>query len=239
MSYPTYNGTMSVPRTDRGRALLALLLVAPVPSLGVLAAMIIARGPVGQAVFLAAKVWLIVIPAAWYLIIEKGTPSWSPPVRGGLGVGALSGLAIAVCIIAGTWLLGVHHMDSAPLLEQIREMGLASPLSYLGGALAWTLINSLMEEYLYRWFIFRQCENLFTDVPAIILSAAIFTIHHIIAVSRYLDPALTVLASLGVFAGGVLWAWLYHRYRSIWPGWISHVLADVAVFALGWRLLFG
>jgi membrane protease YdiL (CAAX protease family) len=224
---------------DRRRALFALFLVAPVPSLGVIAAMIVAPGAVGHAIFLAAKVWLIVVPAACYLIIEKGTPSWSPPVSGGLGVGALSGLAIAVCIIAGAWLIGVHRMDTTPLLEQVREMGLASPLPFMGGALAWTLINSLMEEYVYRWFILRQCETLVAGMPAVLLSAGIFTVHHVIAVSRYLDPALTVLASAGVFAGGVLWAWLYHRYRSIWPGWISHVLADVAVFAVGWRLLFG
>jgi hypothetical protein len=47
------------------------------------------------------------------------------------------------------------------------------------------------------------------------------------------------VASTGVFIGGVIWAWLYSRYRSIWPGWISHVLADIAVFGVGWWLLFG
>ena len=67
----------------------------------------------------------------------------------------------------------------------------------------------------------------------------IFTAHHIIAMSVYLGLLLTALGSLGVFIGGVEWAWLYLRYRSIWPGWISHVMADVAVFSIGWMLLFG
>ena len=65
---------MSDARPDRRRALLALLLIAPVPSLGVLAAMIVAPGPAGHAMFLAAKGWLIAFPVAWFLIIEKGQP---------------------------------------------------------------------------------------------------------------------------------------------------------------------
>jgi membrane protease YdiL (CAAX protease family) len=74
---------------------------------------------------------------------------------------------------------------------------------------------------------------------AVIVSAAIFTAHHVIAVSQYLDPTLTILAAAGVFAGGTIWSWLYMRYRSIWPGWLSHVFADIAVFGVGWWLLFG
>ena len=224
--------------TPRRRAFTALLLIAPVPSIAVLVAMVAAPGPMGKAFFLAAKIWLVVFPAAWYLIVEKGKPSWSPPERGGLGVGLLSGLAIASAIIAGAWIVGVQNIDLTFLRREVGEMGLDGPLPYLAGASAWTFANSLMEEYVYRWFIFRQCEELFGSAAAVVASASIFTVHHIIAVSQYLDLAFIVLASAGVFIGGAVWSWLYMRYRSIWPGWISHVFADIAVFGLGWWLLF-
>jgi membrane protease YdiL (CAAX protease family) len=221
------------------RALVALLLLAPVPSLGVIAAMVVAPGPVGQTIFLVGKIWLLLFPAAWYLVIEKGRPSWSPPRHGGLATGALSGLVLALTIVGGALLVGAHQMDLGPLNEKVAEMGLSSPLPYLAGAAAWTLVNSLMEEYVYRWFVLRQCETLLPGPMAVVASAAIFTAHHIIAVGQYLDPILTVVASVGVFGGGLVWAWLYRRYRSIWPGWISHVFADLAVFGVGGWLLFG
>ena len=44
--------------------------------------------------------------------------------------------------------------------------------------------------------------------------------------------------TLGVFLGGCAWSWLYLRYRSIWPGYISHIIADIAVFGVGWMILF-
>ena len=45
--------------------------------------------------------------------------------------------------------------------------------------------------------------------------------------------------STGVFAGGVAWSCLYVRYGSVWPGYLSHAIVDVAVFGTGAALLFG
>ena len=223
----------------RGCALAALVLVAPVPSLGVAAGMIVAPGPTGQAVFLAAKIWLIALPAIWHLLVERRPPSWSPPVQGGLVIGALTGLAAAAVIGLGSIGSGVFRMDTTELAGVIDTMGLGTRHAYLLAAAGWTFGNSLMEEYVYRWFVLTRCERLVPPVPAVLLSAAIFTAHHVIALSTYLPWGLTALASLGVFLGGVLWAALYLRTRSIWPGWISHILADAAIFTVGWFLLFG
>ena len=229
---------MAEDTTLRRRALLALVFLAPAPSLGVWAAMVAAPGSVGHGVFLIAKLWLLVFPAAWYLLVEKGKPSWSLPRRGGMVAGVLSGVILAAAIVLGAWLGDVQHMDLSPLRAAVREMNLASSAAYFAGAAAWTLVNSLIEEYVYRWFVLRQCEVLLPPAAAVIASAAVFTIHHVIALNQYLEPGFTALASAGVFVGGIVWATLYHRYRSIWPGWISHVLADIAVFGLGWWLLF-
>ena len=229
---------MTEDTTPRRRALLALALLAPVPSLGIWAAMVAAPGPHGHGVFLVAKLWLLVFPAAWYLLVEKGKPSWSPPRRGGMATGVLSGVILAAAIVLGAWLVGAQHMDLAPLHAAVREMNLASPAAYLAGAAAWTLVNSLIEEYVYRWFVLRQCEAMLPPAVAVIAAAAIFTLHHVIALNQYLEPGFTALSSAGVFVGGIVWAALYYRYRSIWPGWISHALADIAVFGLGGWLLF-
>ena len=216
---------MTLDATQPKNALIAILLLAPIPSFGVIMAMVVAPGPTGKTIFTIAKLWLLVFPAAWYL-------------QGGLIPGAASGVVLAALIVIGAWLFGVQNMDLGPLRAAVREMGLNTVIPYLAGAAGWTLVNSLLEEYVYRWFIVRQCETLMPGGAAVITSAAIFTAHHVIAVSRYLDPLFTILASAGVFAGGLIWSWLYLRYRSIWPCWISHVMADIAVFGIGWWLLF-
>ena len=225
--------------TEHNRALIALALLAPVPSLGIASAMIIVPGGMGQTIFMAAKIWLLAFPALWYLVVERGKLSWSPPQNGGLGAGLLTGLIVGAVIGLAALVFGIFDMDMGQLSGEVDEMGLTTPRAYLLGALGWTFANSAMEEYVYRWFVFSQCERLMPRFVAILASATVFTTHHVIALSTYLPMYLTALASLGVFLGGVLWTVLYSRYRSIWPGWISHILADVAIFAVGWELLFG
>ena len=225
--------------TNRQRSLLALVLLAPVPTLGIAAALIFWPGPVGRTVFAAAKIWLLVLPIVWHLRVDKGRPSWSPPNNGGLGAGALIGLATAAVIVAACFMIAIPRVDPAMLRGEVSEMGLASPLAFILGAFYWITVNSVVEEYVFRWFIQSRCETLWSRPVAIGVSATIFTTHHVVAMATFFEPSLTAIASAGVFIGGATWSWMYTRYRSIWPGWVAHACADVAVFACGYYLLFG
>lgn len=226
-------------RPNRASALIALLLLAPVPTIGVTCAMFLIPGPAGRVAFTIAKFWLVVFPAVWYLAVERGVPSWSPVRRGGLAAGAALGFGMAAAIVASYWWIIGHLVDPDAVRRAASTMELASPVQFLLAAAGWTLVNSVVEEYVYRWFVLRELRALLPDAAAVLGSAAVFTVHHVVAMSVYLDPLPTVLGSVGVFVGGALWSWLYLRYDSIWPGWISHALVDVAVFAVGWHLLFG
>lgn len=232
---------MTPPSSSRPRvsAAFALLLVAPVPTIGVVAALHAAPGPVGDAVFAAAKLWLLLLPAAWFVLVERGRPGWSRPGREGLRAGLLVGSAMAAAILAAYWGVLRVVVDPRPLRQTALEMGLGSPAAYLAGAAAWTFANSLVEEYVWRWFVLRQLRALLPAVPAILASAALFTAHHVFALAAYLEPEHVVLGSVAVLAAGACWSWLYLRYESIWPAWISHVVADATVFLVGWQLLFG
>ncbi|MCD4749470.1 MAG: CPBP family intramembrane metalloprotease [Thermoanaerobaculales bacterium] len=225
--------------TDRrGPAILALFLLAPAPVLGIASALIWWPGPVGQTIFGVAKIWLLLMPITWYMVFDKGRLSWSPVRHGGLGLGLLVGLIMGASVGAGYFMLALGQIDPAALRSEVAEMGIASPQLYILGAAYWIFVNSVAEEYVFRWFVLGKCEELFGSSVAIVISAAVFTIHHVVAVATYLDPVFTALASAGVFIAGITWAWMYTRYRSIWPGWVAHALADLAVFACGWHLLF-
>jgi hypothetical protein len=50
---------------------------------------------------------------------------------------------------------------------------------------------------------------------------------------------VTLLGSTGVFIGGATWSWIYLRWRNIYAAYVSHVLADLAVFGVGWYIVFG
>ncbi len=231
--------TASGPRSPR-TALVALLLLVPAPSIGALFGMWwFPETTLGTAVYFGSKVWLAALPLVWMWLVDRERPSWSPPRRGGFGVGLGLGIAIAAVIVAAYFVVGTRWIDVESFRQAASENNLGSPANYLFLAIYVCTINAVLEEYVWRWFVFRKCEALVPGKAAVVISALLFTVHHVFALRDQFDWSVTLLASLGVFIGGVLWSWCYLHYRSIWPGWISHVLADIAFLVIGYRMLFG
>jgi membrane protease YdiL (CAAX protease family) len=221
------------------RAVGALLLLVPAPSLGTLAGMWLWPGPVGQTVYALCKAWLLVLPLFWLLRVEKGELSWSPPRPGGLLAGLALGLLIGGAILAAYVLVGEQWIDAERVRQAAGQNGIGSRVLYLAFAAYLILVNSLLEEYVWRWFVFRQTERLLPGWAAVFVSAFFFTIHHVIALRAQFGWGVTLLGAAGVFVGGAVWSWCYQRYRSIWPAYVSHAIVDVAVLLIGWRLIFG
>lgn len=192
----------------------------------------------GRIFFAVCKIWLFVFPVLWYKFAEGGRLSLSPPRRGGLLTGVLSGIVISAAITAAYAVVGKGMIDKAVLEESMHKAGLDKPGVYLAAAGYWVLVNSVLEEYVWRWFVLKQCRVFAGSVAAVLLSSLFFTLHHFFAVNVYMGMLPAVLCSLGIFAGGAVWSWMYLRYRSIWPGWLSHIIVDVCVFGLGAVLLF-
>lgn len=232
------------PHRPSRSAVIALLLLVPVPSIGVAAAMLLDLGDLGNTIYAIAKVWLIALPAFWYIVVDRQRISLGrlPDAgRNAFGVGLAFGTAMAAAIIGGYWFIGRQIIDPEQVRDIATQTGLIDLRTYIGLALYLTFVNALVEEYVWRWFTFRQTERIVGTqrrVIAIGLAALFFTIHHTFALIAQFDWLVVVLGSLGVFAGGAIWSWLYQRYRSIWVCYVSHILADVGVFVVGWHILF-
>ena len=237
--------------TNRSAAL-ALALLVPAPTAAVVLGMIVWPGTVGSIIFAALKVWLIGLPLLWLLRVDRQRLSFSPARRGGFAVATTLGFGIAAIIFGayflGQWLAQRYPafaevwIDPARVRAMAAETGLNDARLYLAGAAYWIVVNSLLEEYVWRWFVFRKCEQLAPAAGgwlAVLLSALFFTLHHIVATSVQLGAFVAVIASIGELVGGAAWSWCYLRYRSIWPSYVSHAIVDVPVFVIGWWLIFG
>lgn len=226
------------------RSSLALLLLVPAPTFGVFLSMWFAPTAgtwVGQAAYALTKLWILAVPLYWLLVVEKGTLSWSPARRGGFGPAIALGLLISAVIVAA-YLMFQDWIDPQTVREAAERSGIATPARYIGLAIYIFTINAVLEEYVWRWFVFRQCEKIVSAMGgliAVLLSAMFFTIHHILALAAQFEWKVTLLGSIGVFVGGAVWSWCYLRYRSIWPGYVSHAIVDGVIFVIGWRLIFG
>ena len=232
---------MSV-REIRARAtpLLALFLLLPAPSLGVLFGMVLLPGTaMGQGIFMCSKIWILLVPSVWFFWVEKGTLQRGKTAPGGFRVGLFSGLAITAFIVLIYLLVGRPLIDPEHVHGMAEKIGLADRRRYLLGALYWLAVNSVLEEYVWRWFVVRQFERLVGARWAVVASALGFTVHHAVALQVYFTPLVTTIATVWIAVGGAWWSWMYLRYKTIWPGWLSHALVDLTIFTIGYGLIFG
>jgi membrane protease YdiL (CAAX protease family) len=223
---------------ERRHAALALALVVPAPSIGAACAFFLWPGPIGQAAYTAGKVVLYGLPLFWRLFVDRERLSWSPPRKGGWLAGLGLGLALSAAILGFWLLLGRAWIDPAPLQAAAVDNGFDTPLRYLAICAWLMLVNSALEEYVFRWFLVTRWRALVSKRAAVVLAALCFTAHHVIVLKAFFPWLPTLLCSLGVLAGGLAWSWLYARHESIWPAWLSHLLVDAAIFVVGWFLLF-
>ena len=224
----------------RKKALVALLLVGFVPTFSILFSLKLSDNELhSQAFFIACKAWIFILPTYWFLRIEGNDISQSLPSREGLRMGAATGLGMTAIIVA-MWLFLGDSIDSEAMIVQLEETGLTDIRLYIAGTIYWIFLNSLLEEYLFRWFITTKgLELLGSEKGAILLSSILFTIHHTLALHFFgFEIWQTVVASFGLLSAAAIWSWLYIRYRSIWVCWVSHAICDVAVFAIGYQIIF-
>lgn len=218
---------------------MALVLLVPAPTLGVLASTILWPDTMlGKLLFFVSKGWILVLPLYWHIRIDRQPWSWSPPRHGGFGIATILGLCMSAVIIAIYVTVGKTLIQDDDVKAMAAHIGLDQRRVYLAGALYWICINSVLEEYVWRWFVVSKYLHILPLSWAVIASGMGFTIHHIVAMQVYFNWPVTLLAGAGIFVGGVLWSWCYVRFKSIWPGYVSHAIVDIAVFGIGYILIF-
>ncbi|MDP6899449.1 MAG: type II CAAX endopeptidase family protein [Candidatus Thalassarchaeaceae archaeon] len=224
---------------DKRRALLAIILVGMAPTVSICISFGTDAGMLSHVFYITSKIWIFGLPVLWYLKVDGGTLSWSKPERGGfrfaIGFGlAMSGMMLAAWLLLGKWL------DADLLKSAVEPIGLMDKRLYFLGVLYWIFINSILEEYVFRWFIVEKSEQLLGSAnAAIVLSALIFVLHHTIALSFFGFPWwANLIASVSLFVGGAIFSWLYIQYRSIWIPYVAHAICDVTVFTVGAIMLF-
>ncbi len=230
----------------RCRQCAALVAAFAVPTLGTWAYFVLWIGtPVMTAVYVATKAFQVLFPAVWVWGVQRQPGrrlrehgrSMAEGLLFAAGVALLLGLAYLLLMRGHPFWTGIGQRIGAKLTG----MGLTTPGRYWAFVLFLSLAHSLLEEYYWRWFVSGQLQRLMGGRAAACLSSLGFTAYHVIVFHEYMRELwwLTLLMAAGVAAGGYYWARLLQRRGSLLGPWISHLAIDLAVFGLGYLMIFG
>jgi membrane protease YdiL (CAAX protease family) len=196
---------------------------------------------------LAAKSVGIVIqigfPLYWVVCVQKQRLSRPQFKWRGLLVGGLLGVAIVAAMFTAyhLWLRPSGAFDAAAeeIREKVKGFGIDSTAKFAALGVFYAAVHSLLEEYYWRWFVFAQLRRVMEVGPAIAISAVGFMAHHVIVLSVFFGwgSFLSLFLSLNVAVGGILWAWLFDRSRSLYGPWLSHAVVDAGIFLVGYEIV--
>ena len=65
-----------------------------------------------------------------------------------------------IAVLGAYLLLGEIMIDKQTLYELLEPVGLTTASQLAGAILFWVFINSVLEEYVFRWFITSKIEEL-------------------------------------------------------------------------------
>ena len=149
----------------------------------------------------------------------------------------LPGIAIGLFVIgtvAAVYLLVRGRIDTVGILAELKEKSGITKQTYLYTGLYITFVNSFLEEFFFRKYIFG---NLYQDGMkrfAYIGSALLFSVYHLAIFNTWFKPFLLILALLGLLAAGLILSYVVRKTNSLLSSWVIHLSADIAIIGIGY-----
>ncbi len=201
-----------------------------------------------QVAYGGGKLLQFAFPLVFVWLFDRSQLRPAAPRPQGLALGVGFALVVSAAIFLAYY-LGlrgelIRHGVPAKVASKLAQFHLNSPAGFVIMAIFIAVIHSLFEEYYWRWFVFGRLRRHVAVPAAVVISSLAFMAHHVIVLAVYLPGprkflTLVVPFSLGVAVGGAVWCWIYQRSGSIYGPWVSHLLIDSAIMAVGYDLLFG
>lgn len=165
----------------------------------------------------------------------RALPRLFRPERRALTLAVGLGLGVFAVILGGYYALG-RFFDLTAITGALGSNVGVTGGNFLFVAIYISLVNSLLEEFFFRGFLFHGLREGMPRAFAHAFSAGLFALYHIAMMLGWGSPALILLILAALFAGGLIFNLLGEKSRSVLPSWLVHLCANLAINTIGFIL---
>lgn len=151
------------------------------------------------------------------------------------GLSHILGIALFIFLII-IYIILKQYIDINTLVNEFKDKYKINKSNIVYYGLYLTFINSLLEEFFFRGFIFMNIKKLHFKKTAYILSAVAFSIYHIANFQNWFSFGLFILVSIGLFVGGLIFNYLDDKQYTFLNSWFVHICADLALILIGFKI---
>lgn len=142
------------------------------------------------------------------------------------------GFGIYVGIIL-TYLVLSTFIDLEVIKEILENNLKVNKSNFIFVAIYISFINSLIEEFFFRGYLFLGLLKDKGRVYAYTYSALLFSIYHVGIMGGWFNPSIFVLALIGLFIGGLIFNFINERNNNIVSSYMVHMMANLAINTIG------
>jgi CAAX protease family protein len=140
-------------------------------------------------------------------------------------------------ILSGASFLLKSFLDIEAISSDFTNRMMLGKREMILAAVYTIFINSLIEEYFFRGFLFQSLMKQGWNKQSYIISSAAFAIYHVSIFESWFSLGLMMLMLFGLFAGGLIFAYFVKRTESILASWLIHISADLSLIIFGLYIL--
>lgn len=190
----------------------------------------------GYAVKSAIKASLfLLVPLGYFLLYRQEWGQFKALFRPkGRDLAVALGLGIATYGVMLGGYFGLRELLNIDAIAlSMTADGGVSAQNFLGVAVYISLINSLLEEFLFRGFAFITLKNHASRGLAYCFSALVFAAYHFGMFAGSYAPLIWVLAMAGLFLAGCILNFLNEKSGNIYVSWLVHMFANFGINTIG------
>ena len=158
------------------------------------------------------------------------------PKKKGLISAIILGIGIYILILGGYFLIS-PYFDFSQISAALTTNAGVTKDNFLYVSLYISFVNSFLEEFFFRGFVFANLKQLSGRKLAYIFSATAFNLYHVAMMIGWFSSFLFLLVMVGLVFGGMIFNWLNEKLDTFYCSWLTHMFANFAINTIGFILL--
>ena len=140
-------------------------------------------------------------------------------------------------VILGGYFLVRNFFDFSGIAGTLSQNAGVNRDNFLFVSLYISFVNSALEEFFFRGFLFMNLKSSAGKTFAQAFSSILFAAYHVAMMVGWFSPWLFALVMAGLTLGGVIFNTMNEKLGAIYPSWLTHMCANFAINTIGFILL--
>ena len=149
-----------------------------------------------------------------------------------IGIGLLLAL-----VYLSTFLIFKNFIDIGLITNSLDSLASINAKNIIFIGIFIIFFNSVLEEYFWRGFIFKETRKLLNPWTAHIITGLAFSLHHIIFYLSWFSVPFLVLATLGLTGYSIVMNFVFQKNKDLFSCWLIHGIVDVVQILIAMSIL--